>query len=48
MEKPVIVFVSLALTEDKRENKKFKKRNADLVGLRSGRYKLKRNPLGTG
>lgn len=31
VERPVIVFVSLALTEDKGENKKFKKRNADLV-----------------
>lgn len=31
VERPVIVFVSLALTEDKGENKKFKKRDADLV-----------------
>lgn len=31
VERPVIVFVSLALTEDKGENMRFRKRNADLV-----------------
>lgn len=31
VERTIIVFVSLALTENKGESKKFKKRNADFV-----------------